>query len=332
MKAVLSRAVGGPETLELAEVPAPAPGKGEVLIGVAACGVNFPDALIIEDKYQFKPARPFAPGGEVAGVIEAVGEGVSGLEIGQRVLASTGWGGMAEKVVCEVRRVMLIPDVMPFEEAAAFLMTYGTSYYALKDRAALKAGETLLVLGAAGGVGSAAVELGKAMGARVLAAATSEEKVEAAKGWGADEGLVYPSGPFDSEGRKTLADLFKRACGEKGADVIYDAVGGDYSEAALRSIAWAGRFLVIGFPQGIAKLPLNLTLLKSCQVVGVFWGAFATRDPRANAANTRELFALYEKGAIRPRVSKTFALEDAGAAITWLAGRKALGKVVVKVG
>jgi NADPH2:quinone reductase len=331
MKAVLSRAVGGPETLELADVSDPTPAKGEALIRVHACGVNFPDALIIEDKYQFKPARPFSPGGEVAGVIEAVGEGVSGLAPGQRVLASVGWGGMAEKVVCEVRRIMPIPDAMPFDEAAAFLMTYGTSYYALKDRGMLKAGETLLVLGAAGGVGSAAVELGKAMGARVIAAASSEEKVEAAKSWGADEGLVYASGPFDAEGRKKLAESFKRACGEKGADVIYDAVGGDYTEASLRAIAWEGRHLVIGFPQGIAKLPLNLTLLKSCQVVGVFWGAFAARDPRANANNNRELFALYEKGAIRPRVSKTFSLAESGEAISWVAGRKALGKVVVRV-
>lgn len=329
MKALLSRAVGGPETLELADAPDPTPAKGEVLLRVAACGVNFPDALIIEDKYQFKPARPFSPGGEVAGVIEALGEGVSGLSVGQRVLASTGWGGMAEKVAVEKRRVMPIPDAMPFQEAAALLMTYGTSYYALKDRAALKSGETLLVLGAAGGVGSAAVELGKAMGARVIAAASSEDKVEAARQWGADEGVVYPSGPFDGDGRKKLAEVFKRACGEKGADVIYDAVGGDYSEASLRAIAWEGRFLVIGFPQGIAKLPLNLTLLKSCQVVGVFWGAFAARDPQANAANTRELFALYEKGAIRPRVSKTFALSEAGEAIAWIAGRKAMGKVVV---
>jgi NADPH:quinone reductase len=210
-------------------------------------------------------------------------------------------------------------------------MTYGTSYYALKDRGALKSGESLLVLGAAGGVGSAAVELGKAMGARVIAAASSAEKIEAAKQWGADEGAVYPSGPFDADGRKTLAAVFKTACGEKGADVIYDAVGGDYSEAALRSIAWEGRFLVIGFPQGIAKLPLNLTLPKSCQVVGVFWGAFAMRDPKANAANTRELFALYEKGAIRPRISKTFSLDEAGAAISWIAERKAMGKVVVMI-
>jgi len=331
MKAVLSRAVGGPETLELAEIADPVAAKGEVLIRVAACGVNYPDSLIIEDKYQFKPARPFAPGGEIAGVVEALGEGVSGLKVGQRVLASTGWGGMAEKVACEARRVMPIPDAMPFDEAAAFLMTYGTSYYALKQRGALKQGETLLVLGAAGGVGSAAVEIGKAMGARVIAAASTPEKIAAAKSWGADEGLVYASGPFDGDGRKKLAESFKAVCGEKGADVIYDSVGGDYSEASLRAIAWEGRFLVIGFPQGIAKLPLNLTLLKSCQVVGVFWGAFAARLPEENAANTRELFALYEKGAIKPRVSKTYPLARAGEAIAWLSSRQALGKVVVTV-
>jgi NADPH2:quinone reductase len=331
MKAVLSRSVGGPNSLELADVADPVAKKGEVLIRVAACGVNFPDSLIIEDRYQFKPERPFAPGGEISGTIEAVGEGVTHLEVGQRVLASTGWGGFAEKLSVEQRRCMPIPDAMPFDEAAAFLMTYGTSYYALKDRAAIKPGETLLVLGAAGGVGSAAVELGKAVGARVIAAASSQEKVDAAKGWGADDGVVYPSGPFDRDGQKKLAELFKSACGEKGADVIYDPVGGDFSEASLRAIAWEGRFLVIGFPQGIAKLPLNLTLLKSCQVVGVFWGAFAARDPKANAQNTRELFALYEKGAIKPRISKRFPLREAGAAIAWVAERRALGKVVVTV-
>ena len=331
MKAILSRAVGGPETLELADVAEPVAKKGEVLIRVAACGVNYPDSLIIEDRYQFKPERPFAPGGEIAGTIEAVGEGVTHLSVRQRVLASTGWGGMAEKVAVESRRCMPIPDAMPFDDAAAFLMTYGTSYYALKDRAALKPGESLLVLGAAGGVGSAAVELGKAMGARVIAAASSAEKVEAAKSWGAESGIVYPTGPFDRDGQKMLAELFKTACGEKGADVIYDPVGGDYTEASLRSIAWEGRFLVIGFPQGIAKLPLNLTLLKSCQVVGVFWGAFAARDPKANARNTTELFALYEKGAIKPRISKHFPLSEAGAAIAWLSQRHAVGKVVVTV-
>ncbi len=331
MKAVLSRAVGGPQSLQLEEIADPAPAKGEALIRIAACGVNFPDALIIEDKYQFKPARPFSPGGEVAEVIEAVGEGVTGLRVGQRVLASTGWGGMAEKVAVESRRIMPIPDAMPFEEAAAFLMTYGTSYYALKDRGALKSGETLLVLGAAGGVGSAAVELGKAMGARVIAAASSEEKVAAAKQWGADEGVVYPSGPFDADGRKALAAVFKSGVRRKGrrCDLrrrrrrLYRGLAA--GDRLGRQIS--GR----GFPQGIAKLPLNLTLLKSCQVVGVFWGGFAARDPKANAANTRELFALYEKGAIRPRISKTFSLEQAGDAISWIAERKAMGKVVVTI-
>jgi NADPH2:quinone reductase len=331
MKAILSRAPGGPSTLSLEDVPDPALRAGEVVLAVRACGVNYPDALIIEDRYQFKPERPFAPGGEVAGEIIAVGEGVTGLKAGQRALASLGWGGMAEKIAVDARRVLPIPDAMPFDEAAALLMTYGTTIYALKDRGALKAGETLLVLGAAGGVGSAAVELGKAFGAHVIAAASSAEKAEAAKGWGADATVVYPAGPFDRDGQKKLADLFKSACGEAGADVIYDPVGGDYSEAALRAIAWEGRFLVIGFPAGIPKLSLNLTLLKSCQVVGVFWGAFANRFPERNAANARELFQLYEKGLIKPKVTKRFPLAEAGEAIAWVAGRHALGKVVVTV-
>ena len=329
MKAVLSKAAGGPETLVLEDIEAPSPQAGEVLIKVAACGVNYPDALIIEDKYQLKPSRPFAPGGEVAGVIEAIGPAVTEFEPGQRVLASLGWGGMAEKVAVATDRCVRIPATMPFDEAAAFLMTYGTSYHALKDRAHLKPGEVLLVLGAAGGVGSAAVELGKALGARVIAAASSQEKVAMAKTLGADDGFVYPSGPFDKEGQKTLADLFKTACGKAGADVIYDAIGGDYAEAAMRAIAWDGRFLVIGFPAGIPRIPLNLPLLKVFQIVGVFWGAFARRDPEANARNTAELFALYEQGAIKPHVSKRFPLAQAGEAIAWLAGRRALGKVVV---
>jgi NADPH2:quinone reductase len=329
MKAVLSRAAGGPQTLVLEEIEAPAPKAGEVLIKVAACGVNFPDALIIEDKYQFRPERPFAPGSEVAGTIEAVGAGVIDLKPGQRVLASVGWGGMAEKVVAAAGRCVIIPDAMPFDEAAAFLMTYGTSYHALKDRGHLKPGDTLLVLGAAGGVGSAAVEIGKAMGARVIAAASSDEKVAKAKEWGADEGVVYPGGPFDKEGTKKLADLFKSACGKDGANVIYDAIGGDYSEAALRAIAWEGRLLVVGFPAGIAKIPLNLALLKGCEIVGVFWGDFIRRDPQGNARNVAELLALYEEGAIKPRVSKHFPLAQSGEAIAWLADRKALGKVVV---
>jgi NADPH2:quinone reductase len=329
MKAMLSREAGGPETLELTEMPDPAPRAGEVLIAVKACGVNYPDVLIIEDRYQFKPPRPFAPGGEVAGVIEAVGPGVTALKPGDRVIGSVIAGGMAEKLTTQAESCIAMPASMPFDEASALVLTYGTSIHALKDRARLKPGETLLVLGAAGGVGLSAVELGKAMGARVIAAASSEEKLAFAKKHGADAGVVYPAGPFDKAGTRALTDLFKGACGENGADVIYDPVGGDYSEAALRSIAWEGRFLVVGFPAGIARLPLNLTLLKACQVVGVFWGAFARRDPKANAANIAELMQLYTKGAIKPVISERFPLARASEAIRRLAERKAMGKIVV---
>jgi NADPH2:quinone reductase len=329
MKAMLSRRVGGPETLELAELPDPTPGAGEVVIAVKACGVNYPDSLIIEDRYQFKPPRPFAPGGEVAGLVEAVGAGVAACKPGDRVIGSLTWGGMAEKVALPAARCTPMPPNMPFDEASALVLTYGTSIHALKDRAQLEPGETLLVLGAAGGVGLSAVELGKAFGARVVAAASSQEKVDLARKHGADAGMVYPPGPFDKAGVRALADLFKGACGEKGADVIYDPVGGDYSEAALRAIAWAGRFLVVGFPAGIPRLPLNLTLLKGCQVVGVFWGGFAQRDPKANAANIAELMQLYAKGTIRPLVSERYPLAHAGEAIARLSGRQAMGKLVV---
>jgi NADPH2:quinone reductase len=332
MKAMLSKRAGGPETLELAELPDPTPGPGEVVIAVKACGVNYPDSLIIEDRYQFKPQRPFAPGGEVAGPVEAVGAGVTAFKPGDRVIGSLTWGGMAEKVAVPVARCTPMPEAMPFDEASALVLTYGTSIHALKDRARLKAGETLLVLGAAGGVGLSAVELGKAFGARVIAAASSQEKVDLARRHGADAGVVYPPGPFDKDGARALADLFKGTCGEKGADVIYDPVGGDYAEAALRAIAWEGRFLVVGFPAGIPRLPLNLTLLKGCQVVGVFWGGFAQRDPKANAANIAELMQLYAKGAIKPVVSERYPLARAGEAIARLAGRQAMGKIVVTMG
>jgi NADPH2:quinone reductase len=331
MKAMLSKQVGGPETLVLEDVSDPKPGLGEVVMAIKACGVNYPDFLIIEDRYQFKPERPFAPGGEVAGVVESVGPGVTSLKPGDRVIGSCGWGGMAQKLAIDVERCIPIPDAMPFDVASALVLTYGTSIHALKDRAHLKPGETLLVLGAAGGVGIAAVELGKAMGARVIAAASSQDKIDVARKHGADAGVVYPPGPFDKAGSRALADLFKQACGEKGADVIYDPVGGDYSEAALRAIAWEGRFLVVGFPAGIARLPLNLTLLKSCQVVGVFWGAFAKREPKANATNIAELMQLYSRGAIKPLVSEHFPLAKAGEAIARLAARKAVGKIVVTV-
>jgi NADPH2:quinone reductase len=329
MLALLSKQPGGPETLVLESVAEPSPKPGEVLLAVKACGVNYPDALIIEDRYQFKPERPFAPGSEVSGIVEAVGDGVSFLKAGDRVIGSCGWGGMAEKLAVSADRCIPMPDAMPFDEAAAFVMTYGTSHHALKDRAQLKAGETLLVLGAAGGVGLAAVELGKAMGARVIAAASSGEKAALARRHGADESIVYPPGPFDRDGIKALAEQFKAACGPEGADVIYDPVGGDYSEASLRAIAWEGRFLVVGFPAGIPKIPLNLPLLKSCQIVGVFWGAFARRDPKANAANLRELLDLYAGGRIKPVISERVPLARAGEAIAALSARRALGKIVV---
>lgn len=332
MKAILSKAPGGPDTLVLGEIADPVPGPGEVVLDVKACGVNYPDSLIIEDRYQFRPDRPFSPGGEVGGVVSAVGENVTALNLGDRVIGSVGWGGMAEKVKTAAESCIAIPDSMPFEHAAAFIMTYGTSYYALKQRGQLKPGETLLVLGAAGGVGIAAVELGKIMGARVIAGVSSPEKLALAKEHGADDGVIYPSGPFDKEGAKALSELFKGACQPDGANVIYDPVGGDYAEAALRAIAWEGRFLVVGFPAGIPKLPLNLTLLKSCQVIGVFWGAWAKRLPHESAENVRELLGFYEQGKIEPTVSETFPLEQAADAITWLAGRKAMGKVVVTIG
>ncbi|WGM37298.1 NADPH:quinone oxidoreductase family protein [Caulobacter sp. NIBR1757] len=329
MKAVLSKVVGGPETLVVDEIDEPTCGPGQVLLSVKACGVNYPDVLMIQDMYQFKPPRPFSPGGEVSGVVKALGEGVTNVKVGDRVLASTGSGGMAQVVALDAGRLTPIADAMPFDEAAAFMMTYGTSWYALKDRGHLKAGETLLVLGAAGGVGLAAVELGKAMGARVIAAASSQEKVDLAIKHGAESGVVYPTGPFDKEGTKALAQLFKDACGPAGWDVAYDAVGGDYAEATIRAAGWGGRFLVIGFPAGIPKVPLNLTLLKSCDIVGVFWGAAVARDPKAHQENVKQLMDMYAEGKIKPFVSERFSLEKAGDAIAHLAARKAMGKVVV---
>ena len=331
MKAILSTAPGGPETLIIGELESPEPGEGQVRIRVRACGVNYPDTLIIEDKYQFKPDRPFPPGGEVSGEIDALGPGVSEWRVGDKVIALTGHGGMAEQVITEANRCVAMPDTMPYEEAAALIFTYGTSYHALKQRAEAAAGETLLVLGAAGGVGLSAVELGKAMGARVVAAASSEEKVALAKDRGADTGMIYERGPFDKDGTRALAKQFKDATGPGGADIIYDAVGGDYAEAALRCINWKGRFLVIGFPAGIPRIPLNLALLKGCQIVGVFWGSFTSREVMENRQNNRELLDMYADGRIRPHVSKQYALADAGQAITDLAERRAMGKIVVTI-
>jgi NADPH2:quinone reductase len=250
---------------------------------------------------------------------------------GDRVLGNTGWGGMAEELALEAARLIKIPDAMPFDEAAAFIMTYGTSYYALKDRGHMQPGESLLVLGAAGGVGLAAVELGKAMGGRVIAAASSQEKVDLAVSRGAESGVVYPLGPFDRDGQKALADQFKQAVGPNGVDLVYDGVGGDYAEAAVRSMAWEGRFLVVGFPAGIPRVPFNLMLLKGCDVVGVFWGSAVSRDPAGHQQNVKELLELYAAGKIKPHVSEHYPLARAAEAISHLASRKAMGKVVVMV-
>ena len=326
MKALLSHEPGGPETLRLEEVAEPVAGPGELLVRVRACSMNFPDVLIIEDKYQLKPQRPFAPGGEIAGEVIATGEDVSGWQPGDRIIAALGFGGLAEQVIFPASRAIPLPAERSFEDGSALLMTYATAIHALVDRGRLGAEQTLLVLGAAGGVGIAAVEIGKALGARVIAAVSSEEKADVALQAGADSAVIYPTGQADP---KALSQLFKDAVGPAGADVILDPVGGQYTEPALRSIAWEGRFLVVGFPAGIARLPLNLTLLKSCDVCGVFWGAFAARDPKANAAHVEQLFRWWGEGKIAPKISATYPLERAGETIVALRDRKAVGKLVV---
>jgi len=331
MRALLSYEPGGPETLRLADVLDPVPRRGELLVRVHACAINYPDVLIIEDKYQLKPQRPFAPGGEIAGEVIGVGEGVGGWSAGDRLIAALGFGGLVEQVIVPAERAIPLPPERSFEEGSALLMTYGTAIHALADRGKLQAGQTLLVLGAAGGVGIAAVEIGKALGAKVIAAVSSEEKAWVAREAGADETIVYPAGPFDKDALKALSQLFKDAVGPAGADVILDPVGGDYSEAALRSIAWEGRFLVVGFPAGIARLPLNLTLLKSCDVCGVFWGAFAARDPKRNADHVDQLFGWWSEGRIAPRISEIYPLKQAGEAIAALRDRRAVGKLVVQL-
>ncbi|MEC7817214.1 MAG: NADPH:quinone oxidoreductase family protein [Pseudomonadota bacterium] len=329
MKAVLSKEVGGPDTLVVEDLDSPTPAQGEVLIDVAACAINFPDSLIIKDMYQMKPPRPFSPGGEISGTVAALGEGVSGWQVGDRVIAGIGAGGLREQVVVPAARLVKVPEGIDLVQASALLMTYGTTIHGLKDRGDIKAGETVLVLGAAGGVGLSAVELAKAYGARVVAAVSTQEKGEVAKKAGADEIVIYPRAPFDKDQSKALAQQFKDAVGPNGADIVYDIVGGDYSEPALRSIAWEGRFLVIGFPAGIAKMPLNLTLLKSCDIRGVFWGAFTAREPEKNAANIAELFQLWQDGKIAPLISETYPLDKAHEAIAKLESRSAIGKLVV---
>jgi len=334
MKALLSKTAGDASTLVLEEVAPPKAGPGQVVISVKAAGINFPDALVIQDLYQIRPPRPFAPGMEVAGTVLSVGAGVTRVNPGERVLGIPGWGGCAEQVAVPEANCMRLPSAMSFDDASVLVATYGTSHYALHDRANIQSGEVLLVLGAAGGVGAAAVELGKAAGAKVIAMASSEDKVAFARACGADAGLVYPRGPLDKTQQKDLADAIKAACksiGVEGVDVVMDAVGGDYAEPALRAINWYGRYLVVGFTAGIPKMPLNLVLLKSCQVVGVLWGAWAAREPEALHTHVEELMKLYLIERIKPRISKRFPLERGGEAIKEVADRKVMGKIVVTV-
>ncbi len=324
MKAVLCNAFGPASNLQLQEIATPVIKSGEVLLDVQAAGVNFPDSLIIEGKYQFQPPLPFAPGGEVAGVVAAVGDSVRHFKPGDRVMALTGWGGFAEQVAVSAQQAMPMPAAMDFITAAGFGMAYGTALHALKQRANLQPGETLLVLGAAGGTGLAAVEIGKAMGARVIAAASSAEKLGVAKLAGADALIDYS--------RDNLKDTLKAMTNGQGVDVVFDPVGGELFEQALRATAWNGRMLVVGFASGqIPQVAANLTLLKGASIIGVFWGSFAQRQVQDNAANFQQLFAWHAQGKLQPRVSQIFPLAQAGLAIDTLARRKALGKVVVKV-
>ncbi|MEQ8277986.1 MAG: NADPH:quinone oxidoreductase family protein [Deltaproteobacteria bacterium] len=323
MKAVLCKQFGPPSQLVVEEAPSPEPGPTQVRIDVNAAGVNFPDLLMVQGLYQFKPPFPFSPGNEVAGVVSAVGERVEGFAVGDRVFATVPWGGFAEQVVAEALVTLKIPNGMEDDEAAAFLLTYATSKHALEDRAQLKAGETLLVLGAAGGVGIAAIQIGKAMGARVIAAASTEAKRAACVEAGADATIDYTS--------EDLKKRTKELTDGNGADVIYDPVGGPFAEPALRAIAWEGRYLVVGFAAGdIPKLPFNLVLLKGCQVVGVFWGSFAAREIERNTKHLEELIAWRNEGKIRPVVSKAYALADAHQALEALERREVIGKVVVR--
>ncbi|RMG30548.1 MAG: NADPH:quinone oxidoreductase family protein [Bacteroidetes bacterium] len=323
MKAILCKRYGPPSSLVLEEVPSPEPGPKEVRVKIHACSVNFPDTLMIQGLYQFKPPMPFSPGSDIAGVVSAVGEGVKHLKVGDKVFGLIPHGGFAEEAVAPARLVFPKPPMMPDEVAAAFMMTYATSYHALKDRAHLKAGESLLVLGAAGGVGLAAVELGKLMGARVIAAASTDEKLALCKDYGADALINYHT--------QDLKEQTKALTQGRGADVVYDPVGGDYSEAALRATAWGGRFLVVGFPAGIPKIPLNLPLLKGCSIVGVFWGRFTSENPQLNLQNTQELINMYAQGKLKPHIHRFYALEEAPQALQDMMDRKVKGKVIIKM-
>ena len=332
MRALQCTELGGPDKLEINEVESPSAIPGNVVIDVKSGSINFPDVLMIQGLYQYQPPLPFTPGGESAGIISEIGEGVTKFKVGDKVFAMTGTGAFAEKILAHENSCTLIPDSMDYDSAAALSMTYGTSLYALKQRAKIQPGETLLVLGASGGVGIAAIELGKAMGARVIAAASTQDKIDMCMAHGADEGFIYPSGNLDREQQKQLSNKIKELTGGMGANVVYDPIGDSYAEPCLRATAWEGRYLVIGFAAGeIPKIPLNITLLKGCQIVGVFWGAWVGLFPDENKKNFDELFKLHAEGKINPEVSQRYALEDSAEAFSHLANRKAKGKVIINI-
>ncbi len=322
MRAVLCKSLTGPDSLLVEELPSESAGPGQVRMRMKAVGLNFPDVLLVQGKYQFKPDLPFSPGGEVAGEVIELGEGVHDVAVGDRVLTTMPWGGMREEVIAESINTIPIPESVSFETAAAFVTAYGTSHYALKQRANIQANETLVVLGASGGVGLAAVELGKVMGARVIACASSDEKLALCREHGADETINYS--------QEDLKSRIKALTKGHGADVVYDPVGGAYSEQALRATAWSGRFLVVGFAAGeIPKIPLNLTLLKSCQIVGVFWGAFTVKERDQHLRNVEELMTWLVAGKLTPHIGKTYPLEHAAQALHDMMNRKARGKLVL---
>ena len=322
MKAVVCKQFGPPDSLLVEDLPSPHAGPGEVVLTVKAASVNFPDVLIIQNKHQFKPPLPFSPGSELAGTVKEVGAGVAAFKPGDKVMAFTTYGAFAEEVKTEATRLVPLPHGMDFVTGAAFLLTYATSDHALRDRGALRAGETLLVLGAAGGVGLAAIDIGKALGARVIACASSEEKLAVCRSHGADAGINYAT--------EDLRERIQAIAGKSGVDVVYDPVGGPYTEPAFRSLAWRGRLLVVGFAAGdIPKLPLNLALLKGASVVGVFWGDFARREPGQFAQSVRQLGEWYRQGKLRPHVSQTFPLEKAAEALKLMAARQVKGKLVL---
>ncbi|MBP8295038.1 MAG: NADPH:quinone oxidoreductase family protein [Burkholderiales bacterium] len=322
MRALLCKAHGLPETLTIEELASPVPGPGQVLIDVKAAGVNFPDALIIQNKYQLQPPLPFAPGAEFSGVVSAAGAGVTRFKPGDAVCGVTSFGAFAEEIVVDADKLFALPAGVPFDVAGAFILAYGTSHHALTDRGALQAGETLVVLGAAGGVGLAAVEIGKVLGARVIACASNEGKLALCRAHGADETINYST--------EDIKDRIRELTGGKGADVVYDPVGGAYAEMALRSMAWRGRYLVVGFANGeIPRIPLNLPLLKGCSLVGVFWGSLVKHEPRAAAAGVEELFGWLTAGKLRPEISARYALVEAPAALRAMLNRRVTGKVVV---